>query len=83
MTSNLKIILNRLLEENLHPPTILQINTPLRDDWVIVDNKLSLNSDQDLDSQDPRWCELFREVVIKTFYLILFYFILFFNIAYV
>jgi len=66
MTSNLKIILNRLLEENLHPPTILQINTPLRDDWVIVDNKLSLNSDQDLDSQDPRWCELFREYFLES-----------------
>ncbi|OUM65214.1 hypothetical protein PIROE2DRAFT_60197 [Piromyces sp. E2] len=66
MTTNLKIILNRLLEENLHPPTILQINTPLRDDWVIVDNKLSLNSDQDLDSQDPRWCELFREYFLES-----------------
>ncbi|ORX61013.1 hypothetical protein BCR36DRAFT_341161 [Piromyces finnis] len=66
MTTNLKIILNRLLKENLHPPTILQINTPLRDDWVIVDNKLSLNTDQDLDYQDPRWCELFREFFLES-----------------
>ena len=50
MNNSFCIILDRLIQENLHGPTI---QNNLNDPWILVDDF------NDLDSKDPRWFELF------------------------
>lgn len=49
MNNSFGVILDRLIKENLHGPTLPSTNDP----WVLVDDF------NDLDSKDPRWFDLF------------------------
>ncbi|KAL5039335.1 hypothetical protein BDV3_002691 [Batrachochytrium dendrobatidis] len=70
MTVSPLTILDRLISENLHGPTIpfnpnssaaAKANSLNFDQWVLIGDEYT-----DLDAKDPRWFELFMDFFIKT-----------------